>query len=342
MRLSDFDYHLPESLIAQQPVSPREAARLLCVSGSGRLRDQHIYDLPDLLKPGDLLVFNDTRVIPARLEARKGESVISLTLHQQIGPVLWKAFAKPGRKLKPGDVIACGDGFLAKVERKDEDGSVLLAFLCIAEDFFPLLEKHGTMPLPPYIRKGRAEAEDVASYQTLFAREKGAVAAPTAGLHFTPELMERLAARGIEHGFVTLHVGAGTFLPVKSENIAEHVMHAEYAVLPAQTAEQINQAKRDGRRVIPVGTTSLRTLEGFAEPSKPLKARQGEIRLFITPGYQFKITDALLTNFHLPKSTLLMLVSALIGRETMLAAYQHAITNNYRFFSYGDACLLEP
>lgn len=338
MRLSDFDFSLPPELIAQQPAARRDASRLLHVKPDG-LADHMLGDLPQLLRPGDLLVFNNTRVIPARLRGRRGEVAVELTLHQQKGDG-WEVFARPGKRLKPGQRINFAKDFLAEILAKNEDGTLLLRFE--PEDrFFLMLEKYGEMPLPPYIRRQEQNPEDAERYQTVYARKMGAVAAPTAGLHFTPELFEALKRRGVESCFLTLHVGAGTFLPVKTENISEHKMHAEYFEILPEAAAQITQAKREGRRVVAVGTTSLRSLEAIAAEDGGVEPFQGETRIFITPGYNFKCVDALFTNFHLPKSTLFMLVSAFAGLERMRQAYAHAVAERYRFFSYGDACLLE-
>ncbi|MEZ5932614.1 MAG: tRNA preQ1(34) S-adenosylmethionine ribosyltransferase-isomerase QueA [Alphaproteobacteria bacterium] len=342
MRVADFDFALPKDLIAQRPAVPRERARLLFVEQE-RLGDHHIGDLPGLLQPDDLLVFNDTRVLPARLSARRGEAKVELTLHQPIDEGTWRAFAKPARKCRLGDCLTIGPDFAAEVVERGDHGEIALRFSLAGDRLIEALKRFGRMPLPPYIK--RSEEKDPADdrdYQTLFARRDGAVAAPTASLHFTEALMDRLARRGIEHVFVTLHVGAGTFLPVRGEDTREHRMHAERFDLGAGTVEAIERTRARGGRVIAVGTTVLRTLEASAAADGGLRAQSGETRLFITPGYRFKVVDRLLTNFHLPCSTLFMLVAAFSGLERMKHAYAHAIERRYRFFSYGDACLLTP
>lgn len=342
MHISLFDFHLPRERIADRPASPRDSAKLLDVTSDG-LHDRTVHDLPDLLEPGDILVFNDTRVIPARLKGARGVAKVEITLHKQESADTWHAFAKRARKLKPGDVIHIADDFSATVTAKGEDGEVTVRFDCGGPDLMAKLIAHGEMPLPPYIpREVGADSRDDSDYQTLYAKHDGAVAAPTAGLHFTEDLFARLDAKGIQRAFVTLHVGAGTFLPVKAEDTADHKMHAEYCVIDATTAEEINRARRAGGRVVAVGTTSLRTLESAADESGIIKEFQGDTSIFITPGYRFKAVDLLFTNFHLPKSTLFMLVSAFSGLATMQNAYTHAISAGYRFYSYGDACLLHP
>jgi S-adenosylmethionine:tRNA ribosyltransferase-isomerase len=349
LTLSDFDFELPPERIALHPASPRDSARLLYVpafpSGIGDgFGDFRVADLPKLLREGDLLVSNDTKVIPAQLAATRGEARIEVTLIEDSrdgSRVRWWAFAKPGKKLKVGDSVAFGDDFAALVVEKKPEGEILFDFGSDPAAFAEGLARYGKMPLPPYIRKARdVGAADDADYQTIFARRAGAVAAPTAGLHFTPDLLASLDRLGVEQHRVTLHVGAGTFLPVKVENIAAHRMHAEYGEVSEATAEAINAARRAGRRIVAVGTTSLRLLESAAQDGRLLPF-QGSTDIFITPGYQFQIVDLLMTNFHLPKSTLFMLVSAFAGRARMHAAYRHAIDHGYRFFSYGDASLLE-
>jgi len=347
MRLSDFDFDLPPDRIALHPVEPREAARLLHVQTHG-LSDRIVRDLPDLLREGDLLVSNDTKVIPAQLEGRRGQARIEVTLLSQIpqngrgeNTVNWWAFARPGKKLRLGETVEFAPGFAATVREKAEDGQVRLDFGTDEPTFRTHLAQHGWMPLPPYIRKSRAvERRDDTDYQTIFAAREGAVAAPTAGLHFTPDLLARLQAKGIEQQRVTLHVGAGTFLPVKVDDIADHKMHAEYGEIGTETAAAINRAKTEGRRVIAIGTTSLRLLESAAQDGRLLPFADST-DIFITPGFKFQIVDMLMTNFHLPKSTLFMLVCAFAGEARMKAAYTHAIAQGYRFFSYGDASLLE-
>ena len=341
MRLSDFDFELPAERIALRPARPRDSARLMVVSGSA-ISDRSVRDLPEMLEPGDVLVFNDTKVIPAQLEGRRGEASIGATLHKREGPREWQAFLRNAKRVRPGDTIEFGEHVAASLVEKHDDGSGLLHFHG-TEPVELLLERAGRMPLPPYIASRREVDEaDRSDYQTMFAREEGAVAAPTAALHFTPELLEALDARGIGREVLTLHVGAGTFLPVKSERIAEHKMHAERGRIDAPTAARLNAARAEGRRLISVGTTSLRLLESAADESGTIHAFEGDTAIFITPGYRFKAIDGLITNFHLPKSTLFMLVSALMGLEVMKAAYAHAVGENYRFYSYGDASLLLP
>ena len=341
MRLSDFDFDLPAERIALRPARPRDSARLMVVSGSA-ISDHSVRDLPEMLEPGDVLVFNDTKVIPAQLEGRRGEASIGATLHKREGPREWQAFLRNAKRVRPGDTIEFGENVAASLVEKAEDGSGLLYFHG-EEPVELLLARAGRMPLPPYIASKRAVDEaDRSDYQTMFAREEGAVAAPTAALHFTPELLESLDARGIGREVLTLHVGAGTFLPVKSERIAEHKMHAEWGRIDAPTAARLNAARAEGRRLISVGTTSLRLLESAADESGAIHPFEGDTAIFITPGYRFRAIDGLITNFHLPKSTLFMLVSALMGLAVMKSAYAHAVRENYRFYSYGDASLLLP
>ncbi len=336
MRVSDFDFALPDEAIALRPASPRDSARMLRVADDS-LSDHVVRDLPGLLRAGDVLVFNDTKVIPAQLSGMRGEARIDVTLHLRLGANEWLAFVRNARRLKPGDRIDFGAGLHGIVVEKRAEGEVHWRF----ESDDPLevaLERAGQMPLPPYIaRKRGIDAQDKADYQTLYAREDGAVAAPTAGLHFTPELLASLDAAGISREMVTLHVGAGTFLPVKVDDTADHRMHAEWGTVPDVVSVRLKAAKAQGRRIIPVGTTSLRLLEASG-----LEPFTGTTDIFITPGYRFRAVAGLMTNFHLPKSTLFMLVSALMGRERMLAAYAHAISAGYRFYSYGDSSLLFP
>lgn len=340
MRLSDFDYTLPPERIAQYPCTPRDHSRLLIVPpGDAAFEDRYIHALSSLLRAGDVLVFNDTRVLPARLQGRRGEAKISITLNKEIVGGRWHAFARPAKRLREGDIISFLDDLEAYVEAKQE-GACTLKFNQEQEELLVSIRKQGEMPLPPYIRKGKAEMEDTARYQTVYAEKEGAVAAPTAGLHFTPELLAALEHKGVEQCFVTLHVGAGTFLPVKTEDLDHHQMHAEYGEITAEVAHTINQARREKRRIIAVGTTSLRLLESAANEEGLLSPYAQETSIFIKPGYRFQIADGLLTNFHLPKSTLLMLVAAFSGHARILSAYQHAIRQEYRFYSYGDACLL--
>ena len=346
MRLQDFDFELPEDRIALRPVRPRSAARLLVAEGRA-LRDAHVRDLPEILRPGDRLVFNDTRVIPARLEGtrhRPGASGagVEVTLLEPTPGGGWWAMAKPLKKLRPGDRLEFAGGLSARVAERAPD-RVALAFDTGADGLDAALASAGAMPLPPYIAARRApDAQDAQDYQTIFARASGAVAAPTAALHFDAPLMEALAAAGIGWSTVTLHVGAGTFLPVKVEDIATHKMHAEWGEITAPAAAEITATRAAGGRVIPVGTTALRLLETAAGPDGSLSPWSGETDIFIRPGHRFRITDALMTNFHLPKSTLMMLVSALMGVEEVRAIYAHALASGYRFFSYGDASLLVP
>ncbi|MGZ8285047.1 MAG: tRNA preQ1(34) S-adenosylmethionine ribosyltransferase-isomerase QueA [Allosphingosinicella sp.] len=341
MRVDEFDFALPSDRIALRPASPRDSARLLVVR-RGAVEDRVAADLPQLLRPGDTLVFNDTRVIPAQLEGRRGEARIGATLHKREGPRQWRAFVRNAKRVREGDRIDFGSGVAALAGAKGEDGSLLLAFEG-DEPVELLLERAGRMPLPPYIAgKREADARDSEDYQTMFAAEKGAVAAPTAALHFTPRLMAALAAAGVGHETLTLHVGAGTFLPVKAEDIADHKMHSEWGRIDAAVADRLNAARAAGGRLIPVGTTSLRLLESAADEAGRVRPFEGDTAIFITPGYCFRATDGLITNFHLPRSTLFMLVSALMGLERMRAAYAHAIGAGYRFYSYGDASLLLP
>jgi S-adenosylmethionine:tRNA ribosyltransferase-isomerase len=341
MRVDLFDFDLPAERIALRPASPRDSARLLLVSGD-RLDDRVVIDLPSLLAPGDVLVFNDTRVIPAQLEGRRGEANVGATLHKREGVREWRAFVRNAKRVRDGDRIDFGHGVTALAGAKAADGSILLAFEG-EEPVETLLERAGRMPLPPYIAgKRETDARDAEDYQTMFAREKGAVAAPTAALHFTPSLMQAFADAGFGHETLTLHVGAGTFLPVKAEDTNDHVMHSEWGRIDAATADRLNAVRARGGRLVAVGTTSLRLLESAAGEDGIIRPFEGDTAIFITPGYRFKAVDGLVTNFHLPKSTLFMLVSALMGRERMQAAYAHAIATNYRFYSYGDASLLLP
>jgi S-adenosylmethionine:tRNA ribosyltransferase-isomerase len=341
VRLADFDFDLPAERIALRPARPRDSARLLVVDGSN-ISDHQVLELPGLLRAGDVLVFNDTKVIPAQLEGRRGDASIGATLHKREGPRAWRAFLRNARRVRPGDTIDFGEGVAASVAEKAADGSALLHFHG-DEPVELLLERAGRMPLPPYIASRRAVDEaDREDYQTIFAREEGAVAAPTAALHFTPRLLEALEAHGIGRETLTLHVGAGTFLPVKSERIEEHKMHAEWGRIDAATAERLNAVRRSGGRLVSVGTTSLRLLESAARDDGILRPFEGDTAIFITPGYRFKAIDGLITNFHLPRSTLFMLVSALMRLDVMKRAYAHAIGAGYRFYSYGDASLLVP
>ncbi len=356
MRVDAFDFKLPPELIALRPASPRDSARMLVVGASGGLTDARVADLPDFLQPGDALVVNDTRVIAARLEGIRvrGDAVaaIEATLIKRVDDCRWRALVRPTKKLRVGERIRFGEmcesmacliaALDAEVEEKGEAGEVLLRFQFAGAALDEAIERLGSAPLPPYIAARRApEQRDRADYQTMFAAEAGAIAAPTAGLHFTPSLVERIAARGVGLHCVTLHVGAGTFLPVTAEDTQDHRMHAEEGAIDDATAEALNKARASGGRIVCVGTTSARILESAADEGGRIRPFAGETSIFITPGYRFRAVDALMTNFHLPCSTLFMLVSAFSGLETMLSAYAHAIEAGYRFYSYGDACLLE-
>ncbi len=341
VRVDLFDFALPEDRVALRPANPRDTARMLVLDGE-ETHDRLARDLPDCLRAGDILVFNDTKVIPAQLDGRRGEARIGATLHKREGLRQWRAFIRNAKRLRDGDRVEFGGGVAAIVSNRGADGSFLLSFEG-EEPIELLLERAGTMPLPPYIAGKRPTDErDAEDYQTMFAREKGAVAAPTAALHFTPELIERLGAADIDHVTLTLHVGAGTFLPVKAEDSDDHQMHAEWGRIDSSTADRLNAARAAGGRIIAVGTTSLRLLESAADESGAIQPFEADTDIFITPGYRFRAIDGLMTNFHLPRSTLFMLVSALMGRDRMLAAYDHAIRNGYRFYSYGDASLLLP
>ncbi len=347
MRVDLFDFELPPEAIALRPASPRDSARLLVApNGAAPIEDRRVSDLPKLLRPGDALVVNDTRVIAARLDGfrARGETRahVEATLIERLSPSHWRALARPAKKLRVGERVEFG-ALTAEVAAKGEAGEITLAFDMEGEALDAAIEALGTMPLPPYIAgKRAADARDADDYQTLFAREAGAVAAPTAGLHFTPNLLAALQAAGISLHQVTLHVGAGTFLPVKVEDTDDHAMHYEQAILGADTAAALNAVRARGGRVVAVGTTALRCLESAANESGLLKPYNARTNIFITPGYRFRAVDALLTNFHLPRSTLFMLVCAFSGAERMKAAYAHAIQSGYRFYSYGDACLLFP
>ncbi len=341
MRVDAFDFDLPPERIALRPARPRDAARMLVVAG-GAMTDAGVRDLPQWLRPGDCLVFNDTRVIPAQLEGRRGDARIGATLHKRIDLRRWQAFVRNAKRLRIGETVDFGAGVSALAESRLADGSFIL-FFPGEEPVELLLERAGTMPLPPYIAGKRATDDaDRSDYQTMFAQKDGAVAAPTAALHFTPDLLAALGAAEIESETLTLHVGAGTFLPVKADDTEDHVMHAEWGVIDAATADRLNAVRARGNRVIAVGTTSLRLLESAAGEDGVIRPFEGDTAIFITPGYRFRAIDGLMTNFHLPRSTLFMLVSALMGLETMQAAYAHAIAGEYRFYSYGDSSLLLP
>ena len=342
MRVDLFDFDLPPDNIALRPASPRDSARLLAAAGPSGIDDRTVRDLPSLLRAGDMLVFNDTRVIPAQLEGRRGEARIGATLHKRIGLRQWQAFLRNAKRVREGDRIEFGAGVTAIAGARDADGGVTLDFEG-EEPVEILLERAGTMPLPPYIASKRpTDARDRSDYQTMFAREDGAVAAPTAALHFTPELMAAIEAAGVLTQTLTLHVGAGTFLPVKAEDTDDHAMHSEWGRIEADTARRLNAARAAGGRIIAVGTTSLRLLESATGDDDVIREFAGDTDIFITPGYRFRAVDGLMTNFHLPRSTLFMLVSALMGRERMQAVYAHAIAQGYRFYSYGDSSLLLP
>lgn len=342
MKVDLFDFHLPQDLIALRPAQPRDAARMLVADDKARFADRTVMDLPGLLQPGDVLVFNDTRVIPAQLEGRRGEARIGATLHKRIDLRRWQAFVRNAKRLKPGQRIDFPAGVSAIAEERHDDGSWTLAFEG-EEPVEVLLERAGRMPLPPYIAgKRETDERDREDYQTIFAREDGAVAAPTAALHFTDRLLTALDERGVLRETLTLHVGAGTFLPVKAEDTDDHRMHSEFGRIEEEVAERLNAARAAGGRLIAVGTTSLRTLESAADEDGTIRPFAADTDIFITPGYEFRAVDGLMTNFHLPKSTLMMLVSALMGTERMQAVYRHAIESGYRFYSYGDSSLLLP
>ncbi|MCF2514550.1 tRNA preQ1(34) S-adenosylmethionine ribosyltransferase-isomerase QueA [Sphingomonas sp. G124] len=341
MRVDLFDFDLPTDRIALRPARPRDAARMLLVEGK-RMSDRGVLDLPDILRPGDVLVFNDTRVIPAQLEGRRGEASVGATLHKREGLRSWWAFVRNAKRVRDGDVIEFGNQVKASAVSRDEDGAILLHFHG-EEPVELLLEQAGQMPLPPYIASKRGtDAADRDDYQTMFARESGAVAAPTAALHFTDRLIAALDRRGVKRETLTLHVGAGTFLPVKADDTIDHRMHSEWGRIDQAAADRLNAVRASGGRVIAVGTTSLRLLESAADEEGTIQSFEGDTAIFITPGYRFRAVDGLMTNFHLPKSTLFMLVSALMGIDVMKAAYAHAIEQGYRFYSYGDSSLLLP
>ena len=341
MRVDLFDFELPSDRIALRPAAPRDSARMLVVRKDG-VGDRQVSDLPGLLRGGDVLVFNDTRVIPAQLEGRRGEARIGATLHKREGLRSWRAFVRNAKRVRIGDALQFEAGVSARVEEKAGDGSILIRFEG-EEPVELLLERAGRMPLPPYIAGKRpTDARDRMDYQTMFAREDGAVAAPTAALHFTPGLIDALGAADIGRETLTLHVGAGTFLPVKAEDTDEHVMHSEWGRIDAATASRLNAVRNRGGRLIAVGTTVLRLLESAADDAGQIQPFEGDTAIFITPGHCFRAVDGLMTNFHLPRSTLFMLVCALMGTETMQRAYAHAIQAGYRFYSYGDASLLLP
>ncbi len=341
MKVDQFDFDLPADRIALRPARPRDAARMLVVDG-GRLSDRRVSDLADLLRPGDVLVFNDTRVIPAQLDGRRGDASVGVTLHKRAGLRSWWAFVRNAKRVRDGDVVEFGHGVSAIAIERDESGAIRFDFAG-EEPVEVLLERAGHMPLPPYIASKRpTDAADATDYQTMFAREAGAVAAPTAALHFTDAMIAALDARGIARETLTLHVGAGTFLPVKVDDTADHKMHAEWGRIDQPTADRLNERRATGGRLIAVGTTSLRLIESAAGEDGRIHSFEGDTAIFITPGHRFRAVDGLMTNFHLPRSTLFMLVSALMGLDVMQAAYAHAISAEYRFYSYGDASLLLP
>ncbi|MCH8188719.1 MAG: tRNA preQ1(34) S-adenosylmethionine ribosyltransferase-isomerase QueA [Proteobacteria bacterium] len=336
-KVDDFDFELPRELIALRPARPRDSARLLVIDGE--FQDRAVKDLPSLLEPGDLLVVNDTRVLPSRLRGRRGDAKVEVTLLRPLGSGTWTALARPARKLRAADRIDFASGLSAEVAEKGEAGEVTLAFG--GQDVLAALEAHGEMPLPPYIAGARpADGADREDYQTTFAHEPGAVAAPTAGLHFTPALLRALDARGVRRCTVTLHVGAGTFLPVKTEYVRDHRMHAEWGRIDGNAATLVNETHEKGGRVVAVGSTSLRLLESAADEFGRVSPFEGNTSIFITPGYRFRVADLMLTNFHLPQSSLLALVCAFAGTEFMLEAYRHAVEQKFRFYSYGDAMLI--
>ena len=339
MKTHDFYYDLPKERIAQTPVEPRDHSRLLVMDRfTGEMEHRHFYDITDYLRPGDLLVVNDSRVLPARLYGYKQDTGahMELLLLEQKENLLWECLAKPGKKAKPGTKLIFGDGLLTgEVVEVKEDGNRMVRFTCDG-NFYSVLDQIGQMPLPPYITE---KLQDKERYQTVYSKELGSAAAPTAGLHFTPELMDKIRAMGVDFASVTLHVGLGTFRPVKAEEVTQHKMHSEHCLLPKETAEKILQTKAKGGRVIAVGTTSCRTLESVATFTGKIQPWEGYTDIFIYPGYEFKVLDGLITNFHLPESTLIMLVSAFAGREHILHAYEEAVQLEYRFFSFGDACL---
>lgn len=339
MKTHDFYYDLPKERIAQTPVEPRDHSRLLVMDRfTGEMEHRHFYDIVDYLRPGDLLVINDSRVLPARLYGYKEDTGahMELLLLEQKENMVWECLAKPGKKAKPGVKLIFGDGLLTgEVVEVKEDGNRMVKFTCDG-NFYSVLDQIGQMPLPPYITE---KLQDKERYQTVYSKELGSAAAPTAGLHFTPELMDKIRAMGVDFASVTLHVGLGTFRPVKAQEVAEHKMHSEHCLLPKETAEKILKTKANGGRVIAVGTTSCRTLESVATFTGQIQPWEGYTDIFIYPGYEFKVLDGLITNFHLPESTLIMLVSAFAGREHILHAYEEAVKLEYRFFSFGDACL---
>lgn len=355
MKVDIFDFNLDKELIAKAPANPRDHSRLLDLSEENLIHDRHFYDLPQLLHKGDVMVFNDTKVIPARLYGKRGEALVEVTLYHPDDGISWWAFIKNAKRLHIGDTIhfytaeiaAEDSDFSADVLQKDDEDGVFIRFNCTADALGKNLEKYGAMPLPPYIKRDRPTQglwnpyNDKEDYQTVYAKHEGAVAAPTAGLHFTDRLLKQIDDLGIQRVFLTLHVGAGTFLPVKSDTTEGHKMHAEYGIISEEACRIINQAKKEGRRIIAVGTTSVRLLESAADERGILHPFCGETSIFLTPGYKFRMIDLIITNFHLPKSTLFMLICAIGGIERMQKAYQHAIEEKYRFYSYGDSSIIK-
>ncbi len=340
MRVDAFDFSLPRECIADRPVVPRHSARLLDIEAD-HFRDRIVSDLVDILRPGDVTVFNDTRVVPARLSGRRGDVRVEVTLHRSVSDRVWEVFARPGRRLRPGDRVIFHEEFFADVQAKKPGGEIRLSFNVGDDALGQMLRRHGATPLPPYIQRANGpDDRDALDYQTVFARNDGSVTAPTAGLHFSRELLNSLTAQGVISTFLTVHVGAGTFLPVRAVDTRDHKMHPEWGRISDESANTICQARAAGGRVVAIGTTSLRLLETAASDTGEIKRWEGETDLFITPGFKFKLVDLLLTNFHLPKSTLFMLVCAFAGHERMRAAYTHATRSGYRFYSYGDCCLL--
>ena len=359
MRVDIFDFELDKSLIANQPCEPRDACKLLDLSEQDTIKDRIFYELPELVNEGDVLVFNDTKVIPARLYARRGLAEVEVTLYHPIDGIEWWSFIKNAKRLRENDEITFytdeitpqASDFKATVLEKSGEDGVRLKFNCPPQNLGIMLEKYGSMPLPPYIKREKPSIDgktslwsrysDKENYQTIYAKHEGAVAAPTAGLHFTNRVFDHLKQKGVKQVYLTLHVGAGTFLPVKVEDTDDHKMHTEYGIISENACDIINEAKRNGKKVIAVGTTSLRLLETAADDKGILHPFTGETGIFITPGYKFKIIDAIITNFHLPKSTLFMLICAIAGTARMKSAYQYAVAHNYRFYSYGDSCFIK-
>ena len=355
MKVDIFDFDLDRSLIADKPANPRDTSKLLDLSEEDKITDRIFYELPDILHEGDVLVFNDTKVIPARLYGQRGEALVEVTLYHPVDGIRWQSFIKNAKRLHIGDTVffytneitAKDSDFSAEVLEKNGEEGVLLKFNCDPKDLAHYLEKYGSMPLPPYIKREKptnglwSKYNDKEDYQTVYAKHEGAVAAPTAGLHFTQRVLDALEKKGIKKVFLTLHVGAGTFLPVKVEDTKDHKMHAEYGIITPEACAVINEAKKNGNRIIAVGTTSLRLLESAADDKGVLHPFTGETDIFITPGYKFKIIDYIITNFHLPKSTLFMLICAIAGTERMQKAYHYAMEHKYRFYSYGDSSILK-